>query len=408
MKKLLVIGHTFPEPSTTAAGGRMMQLLELFLEEGYSIAFASTANASERSMDLTTLGISTKTIKLNDSSFDKFILQLKPKVVIFDRYITEEQFGWRVADNCPEALRILDTEDLHFLRNAREDAIKRNQSVSEVNLFTESAKRELASIWRTDLSLIISEFELELLQNTFKIPSEILHYLPFLVEKRLKRDQKARKYEKRAHFVTMGNLLHKPNIDAVINLKKEIWPSIKKQLPKSELHIYGAYASQQIRQLHNKKEGFLIEGWVEDASEVIQNARVFLAPLRFGAGLKGKLVNAMLGGTPSVTTKIGAEGMHGKLPFSGEVKDDPLAFAKASVELYTNKEKWLLAQEAGFRIINERFQKDIFSEAFKKKIEFLCTNLIRHRKENFTGQLFQHQSLQASKYMSKWIEAKNK
>jgi glycosyltransferase involved in cell wall biosynthesis len=407
LKTLLIIGHTFPEPSTTAAGGRMMQLIDLFLEEDYQITFASTANSSEMSADLSKLGVITENIELNDSSFDVFISKLKPSVVVFDRYITEEQFGWRVSEQCPKALRILDTEDLHFLRKAREEAVKKNITAAEANLFTETAKRELASILRSDISLIISEYELKLLQETFRVPSEILHYLPFLVNITSKGRKNAPFYEERADFVAIGNLLHAPNVNSVLRLKKEIWPLIRKELPQANLCIYGAYAPQQILELHNEKEGFLVCGWAKDVSEVLQNARVCLAPIQFGAGLKGKLLDAMLCGTPSVTTIIGAEGMHGDLPFSGIIEDTVESFANASVALYTQKNRWLKYQQCGFDIIENRFQKGIFSEAFKQRLLALQKNITAHRNNNFIGQILQHQTLQSTKYMSKWIEEKN-
>jgi glycosyltransferase involved in cell wall biosynthesis len=407
LKRVLIIGHTFPEPTTTAAGGRMMQLIDLFLEEAYQITFASTANSSERSEDLSKLGISTENIELNNSSFDVFISKLKPIVVVFDRYITEEQFGWRVSEQCPDALRILDTEDLHFLRKARQEAVKKNIPAAEANLFTETAKRELASILRSDVSLIISEYELKLLQEKFRIPSEILHYLPFLVNKTSKSLKNAPYYEERADFITIGNLLHAPNVNSVLRLKKEIWPLIRKELPQANLCVYGAYAPQQILELHNEKEGFLIRGWAKDVSEVLQNARVCLAPIQFGAGLKGKLLDAMLYGTPSITTSIGAEGMHGNLPFSGVIEDTVESFANASVASYTQQNVWLKYQQYGFDIIESRFQKDLFSEAFKQRLINLLSNITKHRKHNFLGQILQHQTLQSTKYMSKWIEEKN-
>src|SRR5690606_20303819 len=215
------------------------------------------ASISEKTINLEKRDISVKSIKLNDPSFDDFIKELNPETVVFDRYVTEEQFGWRVSENCPNTLKILDTEDLHFLRKAREEAIKNGQPVSEANLFSETAKRELASILRCDLSLIISEYEMELLQNRFKIASEILYYLPFLVAAV---SESTPTFEERQNFLAIGNLLHTPNVDSVLQLKK-FWPEIRQQLPDAELHIYGAYAPQQLLQLHNTKEGFLIRGW---------------------------------------------------------------------------------------------------------------------------------------------------
>jgi len=403
-KKLLIIGHNFPEPSTTAAGGRMVQLIDLFILKNYNITFVSTAAISEKSANLKSKNISTESIKLNDPSFDKFLKELSPEIVIFDRYITEEQFGWRVAENCPNALKILDTEDLHFLRKARQEAVKRNASPYKANLFSETAKRELASILRCDISLIISEYEIELLKSTFKISPDLLIYLPLLAETILYNNINS--FKARENFLAIGNLLHAPNVDSVLQLKK-IWPEIKKQLPQAELHVYGAYAPQQIQQLNNKKEGFIIKGWAEDIEKTMSIYRVQLAPIRYGAGLKGKLFDAMLRGLPSVTTEIAAEGLAGNLQFGGVISTSEEGFINSAISLYSNETTWEGAQRNGYEIIKERFMRDLFSKKFITHINSLLKNLQNHRQENFLGQVLQHHSLKSTKYMSKWIEAKN-
>src|SRR6056297_4363571 len=126
-KKILVIGYVWPEPTTTAAGCRMLQLLDAFLTFGYDITFASTASKTQYSLDLAKLGVQEVAIQLNHSSFDEFVKELSPNVVVFDRFMVEEQFGWRLAEFAPNALRILNTEDLHALRKSREDAHKKEQ-----------------------------------------------------------------------------------------------------------------------------------------------------------------------------------------------------------------------------------------------------------------------------------------
>lgn len=407
MHSLLIIGQTFPEPTTTAAGGRMLQLIEMFISHGYAITFASSASSSEKSFNLDSLGVATQKITINDSSFDDFVRQLNPTLVLFDRFITEEQFAWRVTQSCPKALKILDTEDLHFLRKARQQALKNATDVKDSNLFTETAKREIASILRCDLSLIISEFEMKLLTDTFAVSKEILYYLPFMVTK-LPDSSNFPEFEQRTNFMTIGNLLHGPNVDSVLYLKKEIWPLIKKQLPQAELYIYGNYAPQHILELHNQKQGFYIMGWADSVAHVMQKARVCLAPLRFGAGLKGKLLDAMLYGTPGVTTSIGAEGMYGDLPMPGVIADTPERFAEHSVAIYSNKIKWQENAQRGVEIIKERYNGKAISRDFMTRLDALKTNLKLHRQAHFIGQILQHQSLQASKYLSKWIEEKNK
>ena len=409
MKQLLIIGYVWVEPNSSAAGSRMLQLIELFLKQGYKITFASPAQKSIKATKLSAIGINEVSIELNSSSFDEFVKKMNPTIVMFDRFMMEEQFGWRVAENCPNALRILDTEDLHFLRKTRHQQLKKGESFTNAALLTsEDAKREIASILRCDLSLIISTFEMNLLKSVFKIDEKLVCHLPFLLDKIDEvQQEKWKAFDKREHFVFIGNFFHKPNIDAVLMLKKNIWSAIRKQLPKAEIHVYGAYANQQVNQLHNKSEGFLVKGFAEDAEEVVRNARVVLAPIRFGAGIKGKLTEAMICGTPSVTTIIGAEGMHENLPWNGFVEDDFERFIKKAIKLYSDENTWKESQNNGIEIINTIYDKEKISQFFMDGIINLQQNLEKHRNQNFFGSLLQHQTLQATKYMSKWIEAKN-
>ena len=410
VQKLLIIGFVWPEPNSSAAGGRMMQLISLFKADGFSITFASSAQNSDFIVDLYEYGVERKSIELNNSSFDVFIKDLNPTVVLFDRFMIEEQFGWRVAENCPDALRLLDTEDLHCLRLARQKAFKENRLFKTTDLFVEEvAKREVASILRCDLSLLISEFEMQLLESTFKIDNALLYYLPFLLEPINDAIlQELPSFEVRKDFVFVGNFLHEPNWNAVQYLKETMWPLIKKQIPEAFLNVYGAYPSQKVMQLHNKKDGFLILGRAVDAQEEVKKARVVLAPLRFGAGIKGKLLEAMQCGTPSSTTSIGSESMHGDLPWSGFVNDDVADFVDAAVLLYQDQKIWDKAQKNGIEIINQRYSKDLFEAEFRTKIDFLCANLKQHRLNSFLGTLLQHHTLKSTKYMSRWIEEKNK
>lgn len=408
MKQLLIIGYVWVEPKSSAAGSRMLQLIELFTKNGYKITFASPAQKNEKAIELSELGVEEVAIELNNTSFDDFISELNPDIVLFDRFMMEEQFGWRVAENCPNALRILDTEDLHFLRKTRHQQLKKGEVFStDALLNSTDAKREIAAILRCDLSLIISSYEMKLLKEVFKIDERLLYHLPFLLDKIDKKViEKWKNFKERQHFVFIGNFFHAPNIDAVLQLK-QIWKSIRKQLPKAEIHIYGAYATQQINQLHNKKEGFLVKGFAEDAIKVVQNAKVVLAPIRFGAGIKGKLTEAMVCGTPSVTTLIGAEGMHDGFGWNGFVENDFEVFSSKTIELFTDEKLWKKSQLNGIEIINAIYDKNNIEPIFINQLKKIQENLIEHRQQNFLGSLLQHQTLQATKYMSKWIEAKN-
>ena len=408
-QKLLIIGLVWPEPNSSAAGTRMLQLIDLFQKYHFEITFACSATNFEFSFDVTTIGVKKEIIELNNPSFDVFVKELNPDIVLFDRFVMEEQFGWRVAENCPDALRILDTEDLHCLRLARQNAFKEKRDFIDTDLFSDIAKREIASILRCDVSIMISEVEMEILQNQFKIDATLLYYLPFLVDEIDETTVNSwPKFEERSDFIFIGNFLHEPNWNTVQFLKESIWPIIRKELPEASMKIYGAYPSQKVQQLHNPKERFLILGRAENAVDVIKNARVLLAPIRFGAGAKGKLIEAMQCGTPSVTTTIGAESMQGSLDWNGFIADDIKEICSKTIQLYQDENLWKMAQQNGIEIVNQRYSKSLFENDFMDFVFTLQQNIKNHRLHNFYGSLLMHHTLSSTKYMSKWIEEKNR
>jgi glycosyltransferase involved in cell wall biosynthesis len=403
---LLIIGFVWPEPKSSGAGTRMLQLIGLFQKQGWKVVFASVAADSEFMFDVTSIDVEKVSIALNDIAFDVFVKELNPTIVLFDRFMVEEQFGWRVAENCPDAMRILDTIDLHSLRLARQQSFKGQSQFSNEDLFSDTAKREIASILRCDLSLLISETEMELLQDQFKIDKSLLYYLPFLVDEI--EDTDWPDFEERKDFIFIGNFLHEPNWNAVQYLKESIWPKIRKLLPEVSMQIYGAYPSQKVLQLHKPEERFLILGRVEDAAAVVKKAKIVLAPMRFGAGAKTKLLEAMQCGTPSITTTIGAESMHGNLAWNGIIADDADEIANAAVSLYQDKSLWEESQQNGIAIVNQRYSKLLFEANFVNRILDVQKNLKKHRNANFFGALLMHHTTASTKYMSRWIEAKNK
>lgn len=407
MKKLLVIGYVWPEPNSSAAGSRMMDILHFFLQQQWQIIFSSPAAPSIHQADLSKLGISQQNIALNCDSFNQFIAELQPTIVLFDRFMMEEQFGWRVEKNAPEALRILESSDLHFLRNARQQAHKEGQSLSNIELHTELAMREVAAIYRCDLTLVISEYEMQLLQQQFSIDKQLLHYLPFMTDL-IQSTQDNLTFSERSHFISIGNFRHPPNWDSVLWLKEKIWPRIHQAIPEAELHIYGAYPPKKATALHNPKKGLHILGWAEDAITVLKKSRVVLCPLRFGAGLKGKLFDAMLAGTPSITTSIGAEGMHGNLPWCGTITESEKEIAEAASQLYHNQQQWQEAQDNGFTILEKRFNKQQHSNELYQRITHIENNREDQRNKNFIGMMLRHHHHRSTEYMSRWITEKNR
>ena len=398
MMKALFIGYVWPEPQSSAAGLRTWNILEALLQSGFKLTFASPSQRNTFTQKLEDRGIDTVCLQANDPAFDLFIKEFDPNIVIFDRFVIEEQFGWRVQEHSPQALRILDTQDLHFLRRARQRALENHQPIE---LLSEDTLREIASIYRSDLTLIISDFEYQLLVKEFKIPEDLLLLHRFIYPS----PPSPPPFEKRSQMMMIGNFRHPPNRDGLIWFRDQIWPLMRQNRADLEVHLYGAYPSKEIMSLSQKNSGFIVKGPAVDQYLTLSQYRVNLAPLRFGAGIKGKISDGWWSGTPVVTTRIGAEGMHEGLDFGGFIADHPHEFAQHALNLYQNPKLWLKHQDHGLALIQALYSP---SNLILDRVQRIQKHLQTHREKNFIGKLLSFHGLRSTKYFSKWIEEKSK
>ncbi|GAB4380276.1 MAG: glycosyltransferase family 4 protein [Salibacteraceae bacterium] len=400
-KKVLVIGSCWPEPRSSAAGVRMMQLMLHFSLDG-EVWFACHAGKTGNEANLKSSGINERQIILNSDTFDEWVSALKPDVVVFDRFITEEQYGWRVARSAPQALRILDTEDLHFLRKSRQHQVK--NGLKEPDFFCDDTViRELASIYRSDLSLIISKYELELLTGYFGVPPKLLMYLPFF--ETTPGSHKSAGFCERGGLAFIGHARHEPNRDAMDHLCKDILPLVRKKLPSIELHLAGAYMSNHLKSKLAKVPGVVVYGFVPDAREFIARHRLLVAPIRFGAGLKGKIVDAFATNTPVITTPVGAEGFSA-VDWPGAVVDNTNGFVKAVVEGYTNRSTWERWRAQCARHYAEFTVQKGHAQKLNDRLVELAMHIDEHRRSNLIGRILAHQSMRSTEYFSKWLALK--
>jgi len=409
--KILWIALVWPEPTSSAAGVRTTQLLKSLVEEGYAVTVVSPCKDNPFRKALEDLGIATHNLQANDSAFDVFIKELQPEIVFFDRFMCEEQFSWRVRKECPNALRILDSIDLHFVRRARESAAKSGGVALELesaDLCSENAVREIASILRSDLTLLVSEAERSLLIERVGISAELLAVVPLYY--RLM--DRVPEFEERVKFVTIGNFNHAPNFDSYKVLREMLWPQIRERLidrgvSNPELHIYGAYPKQEAS--FKGCPGLVLKGFVEECQATLSSYRVNIAPLRFGAGIKGKIADGWSVGTPTVTTSVGAEGMRGEDGvFGGVVADDWDEFIAQAVELYLDQSLWRAASIAGMQIIATNFSEASAKDLFVPQLRKLIHSVSGIRERNLMGQILWYSGNRSTEYFSRWIEEKNK
>jgi hypothetical protein len=204
----------------------------------------------------------------------------------------------------------------------------------------------------------------------------------------------------------IGSFRHPPNEDSVYWTKAELWPAIRRLDPKAELFVYGAHAQKKHLELTDPSMGFFVKGYAKDSCTMMANTRVNLAPLRFGAGIKGKIADGWWSGTPVVTTAIGAEGMHENLPLGGIAAESIDDLAQAAVGLYHDPTSWNDYSQKSLRIMTELYSPEATLEPFIQRLAWLIAHKSEHRISNFTGEMLWQTGMRATEYFSRWIEIK--
>lgn len=406
VSRILFIGLRWPEPEATAAGRRLLQLMEVFRDDGREIHFATASKPGKYPADLSKAGVQTHMLRLNHASADAFFREYAFDAVVFDRFQTEEQFGWRIREQLPDCLLILDTEDVHSLRDSR------GKAVAEGKPWTRSLwmanplfGRELASILRCDVSLIISKAEVSLLSDLFPWLAPVLVYMPFQVS--LPLSWGAKDFSDRRDFVFVGNGKHAPNADAMHLLVGDVWPHLRKACPEASLHIYGAYLPASVRAAHRPKQGVFIRGWAEDLQSVMESARVQLAPLRFGAGIKGKILEAVCHGLPTLTTTTGSEGIYTDASPEALEAEPGAAFVEKAKTLYTDAAVWQAARNEARLRARDHFQGGRDLKPALKRV-WDARTYYPEGQAWVLRTLLRDRAFGATRYMSRWIEAKTK
>lgn len=245
--------------------------------------------------------------------------------------------------HCPWARVMFDTVDLHFVRVGREAALKNSPGLRA------EAERlralEFSCMRMADVTLTVSEAERRMLLDM--LPDVVVETLPNVFEAP---PQTPPGPEGRAGMLFLGGFQHQPNADAVLWFARDIWPLIRARAPAAEICIVGAEVPPEIEAL-GAEPGITVRGYVDDLRPIFDKARMMVAPLRYGAGMKGKVGQAMISGLPVVASTIGAEGMSAEDGQHLLIADDAERFAEHVLALLENDTLWRMLQEEGHALI---------------------------------------------------------
>jgi glycosyltransferase involved in cell wall biosynthesis len=254
-----------------------------------------------------------------------------------------------------------DTVDVHWLRFERAAAVNGDKELGERAKDYKSL--ELFNSSCSDVVFTVTGNEKELLLN--EIPDLHVEVLPNIHEI----VKKARSFHERKDIMFIGSFLHQPNEDAVLFFVKEVFPLIRKKIPDLRFFVVGSDPLDSILRLDS--ETIKVTGYVKDVEPYFENCRVFVAPLRYGAGMKGKIGQSMAYGLPVVTTTIGAEGIGLKNEINALISDAPEEFADSVIRLYSDEELWKGISLNAVDHIERNYSK----EAVSRKIAGLFASL---------------------------------
>ncbi|MFB1492179.1 glycosyltransferase [Thiocapsa sp. C3-3m] len=345
---MLIIDACTPTPDRDSGSIDLLNYLRVLESLDYRVTFlpADLLYAGPYTRDLQDLGVEClylpfaysveKVLRTRGDEFD---------VVMLMRLGQGLRYLKHVRAHCPRAKVIFNTVDLHYLRAERREA---TQSETRSRSIARRMKdQELEVVRGADSTIVISPFERELLAK--EVPAARLHVIPLLREI----PGRSLGYGGRRGLVFIGSFRHPPNVDAIVWFCECVWPSLRRRLPETELSIVGSYPSPQILGL--KGHGVEVLGYVADIEPLFARARLTIAPLRYGAGLKGKVVTSLGYGVPCVVTPTAAEGLGLDDGQGILVAAESEAFAAAIVQLYESADEWERSSLAGLRAVTERF-----------------------------------------------------
>jgi O-antigen biosynthesis protein len=340
-RRVLVVDHNTPTPNQDAGSVITINLLLLLREMDFQVTFIPEDNfmyMPDYTPALQRVGIEVlyapyctsveQHLKESGGRYD-LVFIFRPGVV--ERYIKT------IRKHCPRAKVLFHTVDLHYLRMSREAELL--QDKVKMKAANKMKRREFAAIRAADTSIVVSTTELELLHH--ELPNERIRVFPLIMD--IRGTEKA--FKDRRDVIFVGGYQHTPNIDAVQYFVSDVMPILRRRLPGIRFHGVGSKMPAEIRALAS--EDVIIPGFVDDLSSLLDRMRVSVAPLRYGAGIKGKIGTAMAVGLPSVATSLAVEGMSLTDGENILVSDDAADFADAVTRLHEDEELWNKLSKAG-------------------------------------------------------------
>jgi GT2 family glycosyltransferase len=362
-KNILVIDHHLPMPDRDSGSLRMFQILKLLRKLGHWVTFLpdNLADIPPYTGELQKRGIKVLHYPYVKKVRDYLIAHGSEfDVVMLSRCQFARKHIADVRSYAPQSRIIFDTVDLHFLREESEARLTGDPETRRKA--QETKQREYALIDQSDETWVVSNAEQRLLEEEW--PGKSIQLVSNIVDV----PGSGTPFALRRDWLFIGGFQHPPNIDAVFFFLKEIYPLVRERLGDAKFYIIGDKAPPEIVALATER--IVVAGLQRDARPFFDSVRLSVAPLRFGAGVKGKINQSMAFGVPVVATSIAVDGTELRNREDILVADEPEDFAQALIELYESEELWNRISENGLKKTRALYSID----AARTKLEFLFSD----------------------------------
>ncbi len=349
-RPVLVIDHRLPTPDRDSGSVRMMELIRAIARRGHLVTFIPDNEVvyANYLKDLHRIGVEVIYPPFF-SSAEEFLKRhgREFSLAIISRAEVAERHMANVRRHAPQAKLVFDTVDLCFVREERQARIGANASLQAAA--SSRKEQELLLARNADITLVVSAIEKAVLEA--ECGQEVDVRILSNIHRALTCDSPG--YDERRDILFIGGFDHGPNVDAVLFFAHEIFPLVRKRIPDVVFQVIGPYATPEISGLAS--ENIHILGFVPDVKPLFDKARLSVAPLRFGAGVKGKVNQSMSLGVPTVVTSIAAEGMYLTDEVDTMIADEPERFAQAVVQLWSSPDLWRKISQNGLHNLQEHF-----------------------------------------------------
>jgi len=340
---ILYIDHYVPEPDKDSGSLRTFQILSIlaYMKNKITIWPDNQQYTVPYVTELQQKGIE---VIYKNPDFDKFLEERKHlyDVVILARPYISSNYIDKLKEKMPNCKIIYDTIDLHFLRMNRQAAIESKPHDTQAE---EMRKVELSLMKKSDITILTSPAESDVVHK--EDPSLKLAILPNIHTE----GQAVDGFDHRKNMIFLGGFQHTPNIDAVEYLVHDIWPKIKQEIPELKLYIIGSSPTENIKKLAS--DDIIVTGFVKDLGKFYKECKLMLAPIRYGAGVKGKITQSLAMGLPVITTTLGVEGIKLVDGKHCMIADSEADFAKKAIQVYSDKKLWKKLSQNGMDAAKE-------------------------------------------------------